>query len=220
MIKYGFFIFCSLYPLTCYPGITFSIPERPSAPTLPAPSSPVYETCDKWKVLYNRTGFVITNDRYKGDEETHTDEEIINYFKVALRPSQTTNPDITSIEIEGYDITIPVLSFLASTFPNLKVLKLSPALNPPNTLSQENSTLSDEYLRVIASFSQLTHLHLRGGHFTDEGVKALINLKNLTKLTLRGKLSFTNYGVLFEVLPKLYRLCLNEDRIERNLPQS
>jgi hypothetical protein len=120
----------------------------------------------------------------------YTEEEIINYLKLHLQPSEMTNSHIERIELDGYPCTHAVLNFIATTFPKLKVINLK--------YTASLGAFTDEHLKAIASLPQLTHFVVEGEchQFTDKGLISLSTLKKLTYLTLTGiNNKFTDRGL-------------------------
>jgi hypothetical protein len=139
------------------------------------------ENCIPKEYFYIKKQIVLKN---KKPTETNTDEEVINYLRRHLQPSEMTNSRIERIELDDYPITLTILNFIATTFPNLKILKIRDA----NT--SEDGTFTYENLKSLGALTNLTHLELDGSFYTDESFKALGTLKDLKKLTflkLRGK---------------------------------
>ena len=61
-------------------------------------------------------------------------------------------------------------------------------------LQLDNTRITDEGVKALGDLQQLTHLGLSGTYVTDEGIQHLHNLKNLTSITL-GRTNVTIDGV-------------------------
>jgi hypothetical protein len=210
------------FPLTCFSGIGGSIYRKPPStlpdlpPSLPQDSKKIdffqdLPTDVKY-IIYDHLGLEElktvgkVSKRHRIEKEyfikislikdEDSSEDIISILTKYKKSSATSkrelpNPCVGSIEIKDHKIDSHILNFIIKSFPNLRSLTLHNA-----------KALTDEDLeKLSSSCPYLTSLLLKEGEnsnkFTDNGLKSLGALKDLTHLELGGckNNAFTDKGL-------------------------